>query len=159
MCAVAKKGEIGQTYTSEYVIEFTVNDDFRKPIDETNCNVGSRWPTVDDYKLAHGLKPTNEDDRIAYISYTAANTSEYDRTIDETGVVVYDGDNKYSDGQLAHRVSEKGVRKGLPNVLSLPKLDGEKFEFRAYTIVPKEAVESDKPLTITIHGYDFEIRK
>ena len=72
---------------------------------------------------------------------------------------MYDGDNKYSDGQLAHRASEKGVRKGLPNGHSLPKLDGEKFEFRAYTIVPKEVVESDKPLTITIHAYDFEIRK
>ncbi|MDD6564734.1 MAG: hypothetical protein PUF08_06605 [Clostridiales bacterium] len=172
-CMGEKKGEIGTTYTSNNGIEFTVNeiafadvidgwgganDDFWKPIDENNCNVGGRFATVEDYKSAHGLTPKKENDRIIYISYTAENKSKYDRTIDETGDIDYDNGYKYSDGYLSYRVSEEGVWKELPSGLSLPKLDGGKYEFRAYTVVPKEVVESDKPLDITIHGYKFKIR-
>lgn len=167
-----KTGQIGETYKSDYGIEFTVNeiaftdvidgwgganDDFQKPLDETNCNVGVRY-TLEQYKLQYGLTPKSENDRIVYISYTAENASKYDRTIDDTGLINYDDGYTYSDGSLAYRVSEEGVWKELPNGLSLPKLDGGKYEFRAYTIVPKEVVESDKSLTITIHGYEFKIR-
>ena len=172
-CIGEKKGEIGTTYTSNYGIEFTVNeiaftdvidgwgganDDFWKPIDENNCNVGGRFATVEDYKSAHGLTPKKENDRIIYISYTAENKSKYDRIIDETGDIDYDNGYKYSDGYLSYRVSEEGVWKELPSGLSLPKLDGSKYEFRAYTVVPKEVVESDKSLEITIHGYNFKLR-
>lgn len=168
-----EKGQIGTTYTSDYGIEFTVNeiaftdvidgwsganDDFWRPIDENNCNVGTRWATVDAYKSAHGLTPKNENDRIIFISYTAENKSKYDHTIDDTGYINYDNGYTYSDGHLAYRVSEKGVWSELKSGLNLPKLDGGKYEFRAYTVVPKEVVESDKPLTITLHGYVFEIR-
>lgn len=168
-----KKGEIGETYTSEYGIEFTVNeiafadvidgwdganDEFWRPIDENNCNIGTRYATMEEYILAHGLAPKSENDKIIYISYTAKNNSKYDRTIDETGHIDYDNGYKFSDGALAYRVSETGIWKELSGGLYLEKLDGRAFEFRAYTVVPKEVVESDKPLTITIHGYEFKIR-
>ncbi len=169
-----EKGNIGTTYKSSYGIEFTVNeiaftdvidgwgganDDFWKPIDENNCNVagGSRYP-LEQYKTKYGLTPKNENDRIVYISYTAENLSKYDRVIDETGLINYDDGYTYSDGSLAYRVSEEGIWKELSGGISLPKLDGGKYEFRAYTVVPKEVVESDKPLTVTLYGYEFEIR-
>ena len=169
-----KKGEIGTTYKSSYGIEFTVNeisftdvidgwgganDDFWRPIDENNCNVAgnSRYP-LEQYKLKYGLTPTSEDDRIIFISYTAENLSKYDRVIDDTGHIDFDNGYTYSDGHLAYRVSEKGVWKELDSGLNLPKLDGGKYEFRAYTVVPKEVVESEKSLTVTLFGYNFEIR-
>ena len=167
-----KKGEIGVTYKSSDGIEFTVNeisfadvidgrgganDDFWKPLDETNCNIFGGY-TLEQHKMKYGLTPKSENDRIVYISYTAENLSKYDRVIDETGVINYDNGYTYSDGALAYRVSEKGVWKELDGGLSLAKLDGGKYEFRAYTVVPKEVVESDKSLTIMLYGYTFEIR-
>lgn len=172
MSGKSEKGQIGTTYKSSYGIEFTVNeisftdvidgwgganDDFWKPLDETNCNIGGRY-TLEQYKAKYGLTPKSEDDRIVYISYTAENLSKYDRVIDETGLINYDDGYTYSDGSLAYRVSEEGVWKELPDGLSLPKLDGGKYEFRAYTVVPKEVVESDKPLTVTLFDCEFEIR-
>lgn len=176
LCAMSsfktEKGEIGVTYKSSEGIEFTVNeiaftdvidgwgganDDFWKPLDETNCNIGGRY-TLEQYKMKYGLTPKGENDRIVYISYTAENLSKYDRVIDETGLINYDNGYTYSEGALAYRVSEEGVWKELDGGLSLAKLDGGKYEFRAYTVVPKEVVESDKSLTIMLYGYTFEIR-
>lgn len=166
------KGEIGTRYKSSNGIEFTVNeisftdvidgwgganDDFWKPLDENNCNIGGRY-TLEQYKMKYGLTPKNENDRIIYISYTAENLSKNDQIVDETGLINYDNGYTYSDGALAYRVSEEGVWKELSGGLTLPKLDGGKYEFRAYTVVPKEVVESDKPLSITLYGYKFELR-
>lgn len=166
------KGEIGTRYKSSNGIEFTVNeisftdvidgwgganDDFWKPLDENNCNIGGRY-TLEQYKMKYGLTPKNDNDRIIYISYTAENLSKNDQVVDETGLINYDNGYTYSDGALAYRVSEEGVWKELPGGLTLPKLDGGKYEFRAYTVVPKEVVESDKPLSITLYGYKFELR-
>lgn len=166
------KGEIGTRYKSSNGIEFTVNeisftdvidgwgganDDFWKPLDENNCNIGGRY-TLEQYKMKYGLTPKNENDRIIYISYTAENLSKNDQVVDETGLINYDNGYTYSDGALAYRVSEEGVWKELSGGLTLPKLDGGKYEFRAYTVVPKEVVESDKPLSITLYGYKFELR-
>ena len=172
-CFGGKKGEIGKTYNTKE-IEFTVNevaftdvidglgganDDFWKPIDENNCNVGSRYATVDIYKSAHGLTPKNEDDRIIYISYTVENKTNTAIPITESGQINFDnGDFTTSEGNLAYRVSEEGVWQELPNGISLSEQNGRKYEFRAYTVVPKEVVESDKPLVITLLGYEFEIR-
>ena len=167
-----KKGEIGVTYKSSEGIEFTVNeisfadvidgwgganDDFWKPLDENNCNVGKRY-SLKQYKKKYGLVPKDENDRIIYISYTAENLSKYDRIIDETGLINYDNGYTYSEGRLAYRVSEEGVWKELQGGLNLPKLDGGKYEFRAYTVVPKEVVESDKSLTLNLYGYTFELK-
>ena len=169
-----KEGKIGETYTSSSDIEFTLNevsfaevidgwgganDDFWKPLDETNCNVGGRWPTVAHYAAAHGLKPKNDDDRIVFISYTAKNVSKYDIDIDEVGVLDYDDGYTYSDGALAYRVSEEGVWDELSNGgLSVKKLNDKAYEFRAYMVVPKQVIESDKSLTYTLFGYEFIIR-
>ena len=169
-----KEGKIGETYTSSSDIEFTLNevsfaevidgwgganDDFWKPLDETNCNVGGRWPTVAHYAAVHGLKPKNDDDRIVFISYTAKNVSKYDIDIDEVGVLDYDDGYTYSDGALAYRVSEEGVWDELPNGgLSIKKLNDKAYEFRAYMVVPKQVIESDKSLTYTLFGYEFIIR-
>lgn len=171
----AKEGKIGETYTSSSDIEFTLNevsfaevidgwgganDDFWKPLDENNCNIGSgkRWDTVEKYAAEHGLKPENEDDRVVFISYTAKNVSKYDVTIDEVGVLDYDDGYTYSDGALAYRVSEEGVWDELPNGVNIKKLNDNAYEFRAYMVVPKEVVESDKSLTYTLFNYKFEIR-
>lgn len=169
-----KEGKIGETYTSSSDIEFTLNevsfaevidgwgganDDFWKPSDETNCNVGGRWPTVAHYAAVHGLKPKNDDDRIVFISYTAKNVSKYDIDIDEVGVLDYDDGYTYSDGALAYRVSEEGVWDELSNGgLSVKKLNDKAYEFRAYMVVPKQVIESDKSLTYTLFGYEFIIR-
>lgn len=169
-----KEGKIGETYTSSSDIEFTLNevsfaevidgwgganDDFWKPLDETNCNVGGRWPTVAHYAAVHGLKPKNDDDRIVFISYTAKNVSKYDIDIDEVGVLDYDDGYTYSDGALAYRVSEEGVWDELSNGgLSVKKLNDKAYEFRAYMVVPKQVIESDKSLTYTLFGYEFIIR-
>jgi hypothetical protein len=169
-----KEGKIGETYTSSSDIEFTLNevsfaevidgwgganDDFWKPLDETNCNLGGRWPTVAHYAAVHGLKPKHDDDRIVFISYTAKNVSKYDIDIDEVGVLDYDDGYTYSDGALAYRVSEEGVWDELPNGgLSIKKLDDKAYEFRAYMVVPKRVIESDKSLTYTLFGYEFIIR-
>ena len=170
-----KEGKTGETYTSSNGIEFTLNevsfaevidgwgganDDFWKPLDETNGNIGNgkRWATVEQYALAHGLKPNNDDDRVVFISYTAKNASKYDITIDEIGVLNYDDGYEYSDGALAYRVSEEGVWQELPNGIILKKLTDNKYEFRAYMVVPKQVVESEKSLTYTLFGYEFKIK-
>ncbi len=172
-CFGAKKAVIGETYSSENGIEFTLNavefadaidgwgganDDFWKPLDENNCNIGGRYATLDAYKMAHGLVPQSADDTIVYISFTAKNVSEYDRTIKEVGTLTFDGNAEYSEGNLAYRVSEKGVWQELPNGISLVKDNQKSYEFRAYMVVPKEVAESDKPLTYSLFGYEFEIR-
>lgn len=172
-CFGAKKAVIGETYTSNTGVEFTLNavefadaidgwgganDDFWKPLDENNCNIGGRYATLDAYKLAHGLAPVSPDDVIVFISYTAKNVSENDKTIDDIGTLTYDKDYDYSEGNLAYRVSEKGVWQELPNGIRLAKLKENSYEFRAYMIVPKEIAESDKSVTYTLFGYEFEIR-
>ena len=172
-CFGAKKAVNGETYTSNTGVEFTLNavefadaidgwgganDDFWKPLDENNCNIGGRYATLDAYKLAHGLVPQSTDDTIVFISYTAKNVSDDDKTIDDVGKLTYDKDYDYSDGNLAYRVSEKGVWQELPNGIRLEKLKENQYEFRAYMIVPKEIAESDNPLTYTLFGYEFELR-
>lgn len=171
-CFGSKTGEIGQTYTSSDGVEFTLNaveftdvidgwgganDDFWKPLDETNCNIGGRY-TLDEYKNKYGLVPKSEDDVIVFISYTAKNVSKNDKTIDDIGVLNYDDGYEYSDGELAYRVSEEGVWQELPGGIILKQLKENKYEFRAYMIVPKEVAESDKTLTYTLFGYEFELR-
>lgn len=168
----SKKGEIGTTYESKFGIEFTVNeisftdvidgwgganDDFWKPLNETNCNIGGRY-TLEQYKMKYGRTPKSEDDRIVYISYIAKNISKNDVLIDQTGYIDHDNGYTYSDGNLAYRVSDNGVWHEIPQGITLQKLAGESYEFRAYTVVPKEVVESDKPLTINLYGYTFKIR-
>ena len=64
----------------------------------------------------------------------------------------------YKDGELAYRVSAEGVWQELPNGITIKQLDSEAREFRAYMIVPKEVAESDKPVTYTVFGYEFELR-
>lgn len=172
-CFGAKKAVIGETYTSKSGVEFKLNavefadaidgwgganDDFWKPLDENNCNIGNRYATLEAYKLAHGLAPQSTDDTIVFISYTAKNVSEDDKTIDDVGVLNYDDGYKYSEGNLAYRVSEKGVWQELPGGVRLAKLKENQYEFRAYMVVPKEIAESDKPLTYTLFGYEFELR-
>ena len=167
-----KQGEIGETYTTKSGIEFTLNavefadaidgwgganDDFWKPLDENNCNIGGRY-TLEQYALAHGLKPKSDDDRIVYVSYTAKNTAKNDITINDVGEINYDNGYEYTEGQLAYRVSAEGVWKELPNGITIKQLDSEAREFRAYMIVPKEVAESDKPVTYTVFGYEFELR-
>ncbi len=171
-CFGGKTGEIGQTYTSSDGVEFTLNaveftdvidgwgganDDFWKPLNETNCNIGGRY-TLDEYKNKYGLVPKSEDDVIVFISYTAKNVSKNDKTIDDIGVLNYDDGYEYSDGELAYRVSEEGVWQELPGGIILKQLKENKYEFRAYMIVPKEVAESDKTLTYTLFGYEFELR-
>lgn len=172
-CFGGKTGEIGQTYTSSGGVEFTLNavefadvidgwgganDDFWKPLDESNCNIGNRYATVEEYQKAHGLVPESEDDVIVFISYTAKNVSKNDKVVDDIGVLNYDDGYEYSDGALAYRVSEKGVWKELPGGITLEQLKDNKYEFRAYMIVPKEVAESEKSLTYTLFGYEFELR-
>ncbi|MBQ3136928.1 MAG: hypothetical protein IJB74_05525 [Clostridia bacterium] len=166
-----KKGEIGETYISDGIefklntVEFTdiidgwggANDDFWKPLDENNCNVGGRW-SLDEYKLQHGLKAKNDEDRIVFISYNAKNVSKEDRHVDENGVINFDSGYEYSDGALAYRVSKEGVWQELDNGITLKKLKEKEYEFRAYIIVPKEAVESDKSLSLYLFGYKFKLR-
>ncbi len=172
-CFGGNKGVIGETYTSKSRgVEFTLNavefadaidgwsganDDFWKPLDENNCNIGGRYATLDAYKLAHGLVPSSEDDVIVFISYTAKNISENDKIIDDIGVLDYDDGYTYSEGNLAYR-SKDTMWKEIPGGLVLEKLKGDQYEFRAYMIVPKEIAESDKSLTYTLFGYKFELR-
>lgn len=168
-----KEGELGKTYISSSDIEFTLNevsfaevidgwgganDDFWKPLDETNCNVGGRWPTVAHYAAVHGLKPKNEDDRVVFISYTAKNVSKNDVVIREIGELDYDNGYEYTEGSLAFRLSEEDVWQENNGGLSIKKLTDTEYEFRAYMVVPKEVAESDKSLTYTLFDYKFKIR-
>lgn len=167
-----RKGEIGKKYTTKSGIEFTLNaveftdvidgwgganDDFWKPLDENNCNIGGRY-TLDQYMLKYGLTPENEDDRIVYISYTVKNVAKNDIIINDVGEINYDDGYEYKEGKLAYRVSEEGVWKELSNGITIKQLDDEVTEFRAYMIVPKEVAESDNSVTYTIFGYEFELR-
>ena len=173
--AGVKEGKIGETYTSSSDIAFTLNevsfaevidgwgganDDFWKPLDENNSNIGSgkRWDTVEKYAAAHGLKPQNDDDRVVFISYTAKNVSKNDIVISEIGELDYDNGYKYTDGSLAFRLSETAVWQENNSGLSIKKLTDTEYEFRAYMVVPKQVVESDKSLTYTLFGYEFKIR-
>lgn len=170
-----KEGKIGETYISSSDIEFTLNavsfaevidgwgganDDFWKPLDENNCNIGSgkRWDTVEKYAEAHGLKPKNEDDRVVFISYTAKNVSKNDVVIREIGELDYDNGYEYTEGSLAFRLSEEGVWQENNGGLSIKKLNDTEYEFRAYMVVPKDVAESDKSLTYTLFDYKFKIR-
>lgn len=172
-CIGAKKGEIGNTYTSSNDIEFTLNEvsfaeiidgwgganeDFWKPLDENNCNIGGRWATVEEYALEHGLKPRNDDDRIVFISYTAKNVSKNDVIIDDIGKLDYDNGYEYTEGSLAFRLTKTAVWQENNAGLSIKKLNDTEYEFRAYMVVPKQVVESDKSLTYTLFGYEFTIR-
>lgn len=82
-----------------------------------------------------------------------------DLTIDDRGTIDFDNGYTYSDGGLAYRVSPTGgVWKDIPNGLILEKLKEETYEFRAYIIVPKTVVESDKPLIYELFGKTFNLR-
>lgn len=167
-----KDGKIGETYTSQDV-EFTVNtlefaevidgwgganDDFWKPLNSTNCNIGLRWPTVEAYALAHGLAPKSENDRIFFVSYTAKNVGKTDKTFNERGELNYNDGYKYNDAQFAYRVSEEGVWQELPGGIKIEKLNTEAYEFRAYFVVPAELMTSDNPVTYSLYGYKFTVK-
>ena len=170
-----KKGTIGETYTSYNEVEFTLtsvsfaevidgwggsNENFWKPIDENNCNIGKdkRWQTVEAYALEHGLKPKDDNDRVVCISYTAKNNSKNDVIVDSIGKLDYDNGYEYSEGYLAFRFSDTAVWKENNSGMSIEKLSDKTYEFRAYMVVPKEVVESDKPLTYTLFNRKYTIR-
>ncbi len=172
-----KKGEIGETYTDENGIEFTVNaiefadvidgwgganDNYWFPLTEESYKEHysdvKRWD-YEGYVKQHGLTPENEDDMIVFISYTAKSVSKYDRTIDDVGEIDYDDGYKYTEGSLAYRKSETAVWQDIPGGVVLEKLKENEYEFRAYIIVPKEAVESDKSLTYSLFGVKYDLRK
>ena len=158
------KGEIGETYTSDYGIEFTLNYiEFTDAIDNWGGANDNYWkPLPEDAnrnQLANALSPKSEDDTICVISYTAKNASKYDRIIDEVGTLDYDNGYTYSDGGLTYRVSATGVWSDIPGGLSLKKLKDDSYEFRAYIVVPKVvATETDKSLTYTLFGQEFNLR-
>lgn len=157
-------GEIGQTYTSDYGIEFTLNYiEFTDAMDNWGGANDTYWmPLPEDatgHHLENAVSPKSSDDIICVVSYTAKNTSKYDRVIDDRGTLDYDNGYTYSEGGLTYRVSPTGVWSDIPNGLSLAKLKEDSYEFRAYLVVPKVLVENtDKPLTYTLFGTKFDLR-
>lgn len=158
------KGEIGQTYTSDYGIEFTLNYvEFTDVMDNWGGANDTYWmPLPEDatgHHLENAVSPKSSDETICVISYTAKNTSKYDRVVDDRGTLDYDNGYTYSDGGLTCRVSSTGVWSDIPNGLSLEKLKENSYEFRAYLVVPKALVENtDKSLTYTLFGTKFDLR-
>ncbi len=165
LCACGgQKGEIGETYTSEGV-EFTLNYlEFTDAMDNWGGANDTYWmPLPDDAwgnRLANARTPKSEDDTICVVSYTAKNVSKYDTVIDDRGKLNYDNGYTYSDGGLTFRVSETAVWNDIENGLTLEKLKEDEYEFRVYMVVPKALVENtDKPLTYTLFGVEFDLRK
>lgn len=169
-------GVIGETYTKNGVefkvntIEFAnvidgwggANDNYWFPLTEESykeyySNV-QRWD-YEGYVTEHGLAPKNEDDMIVFISYTAKNVDKNNKTIDDKGLINYDDGYKYEEGSLSWRRSETAVWQDIPNGIVLEQLEEKEYEFRAYIIVPKEVVESEKSLTYTLFGVEYDLKK
>ena len=176
LSAKPKAGTIGETYTKNGV-EYTVNtiefaevidgwgganDNYWYPLTEANYEKYysdvKRWD-YDGYVYEHGLKPQSEDDMMVFISYTVKNIDKADKTIDDVGTINYDDGYEYNEGSLAWRRSETAVWQEIPNGIVLEQLEENEYEFRAYIIVPKEIAESDKPLTYTVFGSEYDLRK
>lgn len=159
-----KKGEIGKTYTSKQGIEFTLNYiQFTDTMDNWGGANDNYWKPLpenpDRNQLKNAVTPNGADETICVISFTAKNTSKYDRAIDEIGTLNYDDGYKYSKGGLSYRVSAEGIWSDIPNGLKLVKLKENSYEFRAYMVVPKVlATETDKSLTYELFGIKFDLR-
>lgn len=166
-----KKGELGQTYTNNG-FEFTLNrvefaevidgwgganDNYWTPLKEETY-VQNRW-SFEEYLMQYGLKPKDDDDRIVFVSFTVKNVAEYNNTVSNGGVVKFDNDKEYDDGGLSYRRTPTAVWNDLPSGIALRDGQEDAYEFRAYIIVPKEVVESDKPLTYKLFGITFDLRQ
>lgn len=168
-------GVVGETYTKNGV-EFKVNaielanvidgwgganDNYWFPLTEESYKEHysdiQRWD-YEGYVDAHGLAPKDEDKMIVFVSYTAKNVDKNDKTIDDKGLINYDNGYKYDEGSLAWRRSETAVWQDIPNGIVLEQLEKNEYEFRAYIIVPKEVAESDKSLTYTLFGVEYELK-
>lgn len=158
-----KEGEIGKTYVSADNIEFTLNAvSFAEAIDGRGGANEDFWKPLtkrEEYYSARGIIVTNdENDRIVFISYTAKNISKEDVVIDDIGTLNYDDGYKYDKGSLAFRLSKTAVWQENNSGLNVEKLSEKEYEFRAYMVVPKQVVESDKSLTYTLFNYEFKIK-
>lgn len=159
-----KKGEIGETYTSNDGIEFTLNSiEFTDAMDNWGGANDNYWkPLPKDAnrnQLANAVVPKSKDETICVISFTAKSVSKNDRVIDEIGTLNYDNGYTYSEGGLSYRVSAEGVWCDIPGGLNLEKLKENSYEFRAYMVVPKVlATETDKPLTYELFGVKYDLR-
>lgn len=158
-----KNSKVGKTYTSNG-IEFTLNYvEFTDAMDNWGGANDNYWkPLPEDavsHQLEHAVSAKSEDDTICIVSYTAKNISKADKTINDKGTLNFDKGYTYSDGGLSYRVSPTGVWSDIPNGIVLEKLKEDSYEFRAYIIIPQKAVtETDKPLTYTLLGREFNLR-
>lgn len=166
-----KDGQVGETYNWGDYLEVTVNslefaevidgwgganDNFWKPL-TTDVQIYDRW-APEQYILEHGLKPTDSDDIFLCISYTAKNISKDNQTVKSIGTVDYDDGYEYLAGGLSFRKHEDAVWNENSSGLVLEKLKGDEYEFRAYIFIPKEVLETDKPLTYTLYGREYDLR-
>jgi hypothetical protein len=164
--AMSSNSEIGKAYTNNG-IEFTLNSiEFADAIDNWGGANDNYWkPLPADAsrnQIANAMKAKDEDYTICCISYTAKNVSKSDITISKTGTINFDKGYHYGSevGGLSYRVSEEGVWENLDNGLKLKKLTSDAYEFRAYIVVPKQAVEeTDKKLTYSLNGRQYDLRK
>ncbi len=166
-----KEGQVGETYTWNDTLEITVNsiefaevidgwgganDNFWKPL-TTDVQIHDRW-TPEQYIIEHGLKPTDGDKIFLCISYTAKNVSKNNQTIKSIGTVDYDDGYEYNEGGFSFRKNEDAVWSENSSGLVLEQLKGNEYEFRAYIFVPKEVLETDKSLTYTLYGREYDLR-
>ena len=163
-CGGGGNAKIGETYTNDYGIEFTLNYvEFTDAMDNLGGANDTYWmPASKVERTTHLEKlvaPLSSDDMFCVVSYTAKNTSKHDRTVDEIGTIDFDNGYTYSEGGLSYRVSPTGVWSDIPNGLTLQKLKENSYEFRAFIVVPKVVVEeTDKPLTYELYGETFNLR-
>lgn len=166
-----KEGKVGETYTWHDTLEITVNsiefaevidgwgganDNFWKPL-TTDVQIHDRW-TPEQYIIEHGLKPTDSDKIFLCVSYNAKNVSKDNQTVKQLGTVDYDDGFEYNEGGLSFRKHDDSVWDEIPNGLVLEQLKGNEYEFRAYIFIPKEVLETDKPLTYTLYGREYDLR-
>ena len=166
-----KDGQVGETYNWGDYLEVTVtslefaevidgwggaNDNFWKPL-TTDVQIHDRW-TPEQYMTEHGLKPTDSDKIFLCISYTAKNISKDNQTVKSIGTVDYDDGYEYNDGGFSYRKHADAVWNENSSGIVLEQLKGNEYEFRAYILVPKEVLETDKSLTYTLYGREYDLR-
>lgn len=171
-CGGSKKGGVvGETYTTN-TVEFTLNhikftevidgweganDNYWLPLEEDTYEAG-RY-SYEEYVTKYGLKAKSDDEMILSISYTVKNIAKKDVTVDEIGVLDYDNGYEYSEGGLTWRQNEDSVWTDIPSGVTLKQLKENEYELRAYLIVPKEVTETEKTLTYTLFGIEYDLRE
>lgn len=166
-----KDGQVGETYNWGDYLEVTVNslefaevidgwgganDNFWKPL-TNDVQIHDRW-TPEQYMTEHGLNPTDSDKIFLCISYTAKNISKDNQTVKSIGTVDYDDGYEYNDGGFSYRKHADAVWNENSSGIVLEQLKGNEYEFRAYILVSKEVLETDKSLTYTLYGREYDLR-